>query len=364
MAKPLVLSLERVVKRYGNHLAVDDVSLEIEAGRFVTLLGPSGSGKTTLLMMVAGFAQPTSGQIFAGTRNITNVPPEKREFGMVFQGYALFPNMTVAENVGFSLRIRKGRKAAIGREVERMLDTVRLTSLGDRFPHELSGGQQQRVALARALIFNPKVLLLDEPLSALDKKLRAGLQEELRDLHRRLGTTFIFVTHDQDEALSMSDEIVIINHGRVVQRGSPTELYERPGSHFVADFLGRSNFIDGTIGDLSAARITYSVDGHAFEQAVSGRTPAGLVGDKVLIGLRPEKITLSSVEPAGDVNRLRGELTKIIYEGTDYHVRVATAIGAVQAVVPVWRSAMALEPGSSVWLSWQYDAAAVLRDDR
>ena len=361
---PFALSLERVAKRYGDHLAVDDVSLEIEAGRFVTLLGPSGSGKTTLLMMMAGFAQPTSGEIFAGRENITNLPPERRQFGMVFQGYALFPNMTVAENIGFSLKIRKAGKATIAREVERMLETVSLTALGGRFPRELSGGQQQRVALARALIFNPKVLLLDEPLSALDKKLRAGLQEELRDLHRRLGTTFIFVTHDQDEALSMSDEIVIINRGRIVQRGSPKELYERPASHFVADFLGRSNFIDGEIGELSATLATCSVSGHRFQQTIDGGTPVGPVGDKVLIGLRPEKIALSLLEPAGSVNRLSGEVIKATYEGADYHVRVKTAIRPMQVVVPAWRSTTELEPGAQVWLSWDNDASVVLRDDR
>jgi ABC-type Fe3+/spermidine/putrescine transport system ATPase subunit len=364
MASPPALSLQHVVKRYGDHPAVDDISLEIEDGRFVTLLGPSGSGKTTLLMMMAGFAQPTSGEIFAGARNITHLPPEQREFGMVFQGYALFPNMTVAENIGFSLRIRKAPKPDIAREVDRMLDIVRLRSLGNRLPRELSGGQQQRVALARALIFNPKVLLLDEPLSALDKKLRAGLQEELRDLHQRLGTTFIFVTHDQDEALSMSDEIVIINHGRVVQRGSPKDLYERPRSHFVADFLGRSNFIEGRIAGLADGRIACDVGGHTFEQAVEAGAPGGAAGDGILIGLRPEKIALSGAEPAGGVNRLRAEVIKTIYEGTDYHVHVTTAIGPMQVVVPVWRSATALEPGSQVWLSWQHDAAAVLRDDR
>ena len=360
----IAVSLERVVKRYDGHLAVDDVSLEIEAGRFVTLLGPSGSGKTTLLMMMAGFAQPTSGEIFAGTQNITNLPPERREFGMVFQGYALFPNMTVAENIGFSLKIRKGGSATIAREVDRMLDTVSLTSLGRRYPRELSGGQQQRVALARALIFKPKVLLLDEPLSALDKKLRAGLQEELRDLHQRLGTTFIFVTHDQDEALSMSDEVVIINRGRIVQRGSPKELYERPASHFVADFLGRSNFIEGKIGEISATRVTCIVGGHRFGQAIDDGMAIGRVGDKVLIGLRPEKVALSDIESEGNVNRLRGEVTKATYEGADYHVRVATAIGPMQVVVPAWRTTMEPATGSSVWLSWPNDASVVLRDDR
>jgi putative spermidine/putrescine transport system ATP-binding protein len=361
---PAAVRLERVAKRYGDHLAVDDISLEIEAGRFVTLLGPSGSGKTTLLMMMAGFVQPTSGAIYAGDRDITRVPPERREFGMVFQGYALFPNMTVAENIGFALRIRKMDKHAVAREVERMLDTVRLTSLGGRLPRELSGGQQQRVALARALIFHPKVLLLDEPLSALDKKLRAGLQEELRELHQRLRTTFIFVTHDQDEALSMSDEIVIVNRGHIVQRGSPKDLYDRPASHFVADFLGRSNFIDGTIAAVDGQSIVCSVGPHRFLQAAAHGTPIGGVGDKMVIGLRPEKMALSGSEPDDVPNRLRAQVTKATYEGADYHVRVATDIGSMQVTMPVWRSAIEPMAGSHVWLSWSSDAPVVLRDDR
>ncbi|HSC97374.1 MAG TPA: ABC transporter ATP-binding protein [Casimicrobiaceae bacterium] len=355
--------LEHVTKRYGQHLAVDDISLEIEAGRFVTLLGPSGSGKTTLLMMMAGFVQPTRGAIYAGTRDITSVAPEHRDFGMVFQGYALFPNMTVAQNIAFALRLRKLDKAVIAREVDRMLDTVRLTSLGGRLPRELSGGQQQRVALARALIFKPKVLLLDEPLSALDKKLRAGLQEELRDLHERVGTTFIFVTHDQDEALSMSDEVVIINRGRIVQRGGPKDLYDRPASHFVADFLGRSNFIEGRIAAIDRRSIACSAGSYHFNQAASSPS-AGRVGDTILIGLRPEKVVVSASEPDGDDNRVRGEVTKTTYEGADYHVRVATDIGPMQAVVPAWRRDFEPQPGSVVWLSWPGDASVVLRDDR
>jgi spermidine/putrescine ABC transporter ATP-binding subunit len=361
---PVAVRLQGVAKRYGDHLAVDDVSLEIEAGRFVTLLGPSGSGKTTLLMMIAGFVQPSAGSILAGTRDITRLAPERREFGMVFQGYALFPNMTVAENIAFALRIRKMPRANVAREVERMLDIVRLTSLGGRLPRQLSGGQQQRVALARALIFNPKVLLLDEPLSALDKKLRGGLQEELRDLHQRLGTTFIFVTHDQDEALSMSDEIIILNRGRIVQRGSPKDLYDRPATHFVADFLGRSNFIDGTIAARTHDAIHYDVGNHRFHQAVPSGVSGGQSGEKVLIGLRPEKIVLTQQQPANTENCLLAEVKKATYEGADYHVRTATDIGEMQVVRPAWGSAFEPEPGSQVWLSWSQDASVILHDDR
>jgi putative spermidine/putrescine transport system ATP-binding protein len=361
---PVSLSLENVSKRYSNHLAVDNVSLEIGAGKFVTLLGPSGSGKTTLLMMIAGFERPTSGQVFAGSQEITNLAPEQREFGMVFQGYALFPNMTVADNLAFPLKLRKMPRAAIEREVERMLDIVRLAGLGQRYPHELSGGQQQRVALARALIFNPKVLLLDESLSALDKKLRAGLQEELRDLHTRLGTTFVFVTHDQDEALSMSDEVVIINHGRIVQRGAPKALYDRPESHFVADFLGRANFIDAVVDSASARQLTYRVAGHEFRQALRECDPGVPVGAPILIGLRPEQMTFTPGKPADGINMLAAEIASLTYEGADYHVRVTTPIGAMQVVVAT--SQLADEParGARAWLSWRPDASVVLRDDR
>ena len=246
-----------------------------------------------------------------------------------------------------------------------MLDTVRLTSLGGRLPRELSGGQQQRVALARALIFKPKVLLLDEPLSALDKKLRAGLQEELRDLHQRLGTTFIFVTHDQDEALSMSDEIVIINRGRIVQRGAPKDLYDRPASHFVADFLGRSNFIDGTIEAIEQAALVCSVGPHRFHQAIAPGTPIGGVGDKVLIGLRPENLALSGSEPA----RARQSPARRGDEGDVTRAPTTTCAwrptsAPMQVVVPAWRTAIEPAPGSQVWLSWPKDASVVLRDDR
>ena len=355
------LRLERISKRYGEYLAVDTVSLEIGTGKFVTLLGPSGSGKTTLLMMIAGFVEPSTGRIFAGTQDITALPPERREFGMVFQGYALFPNMTVAENLAFPLRLR--RVAAVAREVARMLDVVRLPGLGGRYPRELSGGQQQRVALARALIFNPKVLLLDEPLSALDKRLRAGLQEELRDLHQRLGTTFVFVTHDQDEALSMSDEVVIINHGRIVQQGTPKALYDRPETRFVADFLGRTNFIAGHIEVLSEERLAYRVGGRNFEQALQAGTTGIVRGGEVLIGLRPEKIVLTAEEPTDGVNRLAGEVTSVSYEGADYRVRVATPIGPMQVAVPARHGGIEPVGGARLWLSWNPAASVVLRDE-
>ena len=360
-AAPLVI--EKVVKRYGDFTAVGGVSLTVAPGRFLTLLGPSGSGKTTLLMMIAGFVQPTSGRIRLGDTVITDLPPEKREFGMVFQGYALFPTMTVRENIGFPLRLRRILPEKIRSEVDRMLEVVELTGLGDRMPRQLSGGQQQRVALARALIFSPKLLLLDEPLSALDKKLRAGLQEELRSLHQQLGTTFIFVTHDQDEALSMSDEIAIINHGRVVQRGSPTELYERPASHFVAGFLGRSNFINGTVETSDTSVVNYSTAAGLLRQRLGG-TPSPVRGGKVLVGLRPEKIDVSTAKPDGASNAVAGTVLGATYLGADRSIRMDTPLGEIEVMTSTWRSGLAPQPGMAVWLSWDDDASVLLVDDR
>jgi putative spermidine/putrescine transport system ATP-binding protein len=239
------LHLDQVSKRYGDSLAVDDVSLRVAPGTFLTLLGPSGSGKTTLLMMIAGFVAPSSGSLSMDATPIGHLPPERRQFGMVFQGYALFPHLSVAENVAFPLKVRRWSRAEIRQRVSEALESVQLSAMADRMPRQLSGGQRDPLLLARALVFHPHLLLLDEPLSALDKNLRTDMQSELSRLHRRIGLTFIYVTHDQQEALSMSDEIAILRDGRLVQHGTPQALYERPDSKFVAGFLGRSNFIEG-----------------------------------------------------------------------------------------------------------------------
>ena len=357
------LIIDHVGKQYGDFTAVDDVSLTIEPGRFLTLLGPSGSGKTTLLMIIAGFVNPTRGHIFLGDTDITDLPPELRDFGMVFQGYALFPTMTVRDNVGFPLRLRNVARERIRSEVDRMLAMVELGGLGDRMPRQLSGGQQQRVALARALIFNPKLLLLDEPLSALDKKLRSGLQEELRALNRRLGTTFIFVTHDQDEALSMSDEIAIVDRGRIIQKGNPKELYERPASHFVADFLGRTNFIAGRVKAVDARSLTFASGPLTLRQQVGSQTGA-MADQPILVGLRPEKVAISITQPGEAMNAVKGTIASCTYLGADHHVRVDTVIGSMQVVAPAWQSKIDLQPGVAVWLSWLDDASVVLADDR
>ena len=320
------LNIRNLCKRFGAFRAVDDVNLEIRKGEFLTLLGPSGSGKTTLLMMIAGFLDITSGDIDLDGVSIAGMPAEKRNFGMVFQGYALFPHMSVRDNVGYALSVRKRPAAEIAARVDEMLDLVQLQDFADRKPGQLSGGQQQRVALARALCFAPPVLLLDEPLGALDKKLRVEVQDQLKDIHKRIGTTFIYVTHDQEEALSMSDRIVIMRQGRIEQVGTPLDLYERPESRFVAGFLGKSNFL---------------------------HRPDGLHA------LRPEKIDIRPAGAGGTPARLSGVVRQITYFGAMLRVMVDAADGTeIEVDVDAWRNAAPLSEGQKVELTWD-DAASV-----
>ena len=318
------VAFDRVTKQYGKMTAVDGISLDIRPGEFLTLLGPSGSGKTTLLMMLAGFQDITSGDIRVGGASIAATPPEKRDFGMVFQGYALFPHMTVAKNISYPLEIRKKPQSEIDARVAGMLDLVQLKGFADRYPHQLSGGQQQRVALARALSFSPRVLLLDEPLGALDRKLRSDVQEQLKDIHNRVGTTFIYVTHDQEEALTMSDRIVIMNRGKVVQVGSPVELYEKPRSAFAASFLGKSNFIPR-----------------------NGRTYA----------LRPEKIDAAPAGKGGGQNRLTGTVCGITYMGATLKLMVEVpGMKPIEVHIPAWRNTGQFSESQAVDLCWSDDA--------
>ncbi|HAD29126.1 MAG TPA: ABC transporter ATP-binding protein [Rhodobacteraceae bacterium] len=323
-----VLQINNLCKMFGTFCAVNDVSLDIQKGEFLTLLGPSGSGKTTLLMMIAGFLDITSGDISLDSETLIGVPPEKRNFGMVFQGYALFPHMTVRDNIGYALSVRKTPKAEIDIRVEEMLELVQLQSFADRKPNQLSGGQQQRVALARALCFSPPVLLLDEPLGALDKKLRVEVQEQLKDIHRRVGTTFIYVTHDQEEALSMSDRVVIMRDGAIEQIGSPKELYEKPESKFSAGFLGKSNFL-------------YLEDG--------------------TYALRPEKIDIAA-EGAGAAPRMTGKVRSVTYFGSIQRVMVETdEAGELEVDVDNWRNPTSFRAGQNVDLMWEDHAAVMLQ---
>ncbi len=319
---------EDLEKRYGDVAAVDGVSLDVAAGEFLTMLGPSGSGKTTSLMMLAGFEIPTAGEIYVDDRPIAAVPPYRRNIGMVFQNYALFPHMTVGENIAFPLKLRKVKKADIQRRTREVLDLVELPGYEARYPRQLSGGQQQRIALARALVFDPRVLLMDEPLGALDKQLRESLQLEIKRLHDRLGVTIIYVTHDQQEALVMSDRIAVMNRGRVEQVGPPTELYDAPQTRFVASFIGESNFLDGRLAGVEGETARVEAPGLG---ALRGRAREGLAaGADVSVTVRPEKIVFAGEGDDGarsspERNELEATVEEVVFVGEmhRYEVRLA-----------------------------------------
>ncbi len=350
------LAFDSVRKAYGGFFALDDVSIDIKAGEFMTLLGPSGSGKTTMLMSIAGFVEPTSGSIRLDGKEITHLPPEKRNFGVVFQGYALFPHLTVRENVFYPLRVRGVPKAEADAKIRSMLEIVQLDHLAERYPKQLSGGQQQRVALARAMVFSPELLLLDEPLSALDRALRKDLQRELKDLHERLGTTFIYVTHDQEEALSMSDRIAILRDGRIEQLGRPEELYEKPASIFAANFLGKSNFLPARQVGCDDRFVTYAVGDHRFRLDRDG--VRSLDGD-ISIVLRPERLTLHSSEEAAPDNRMAGRIKGVSYFGQLYEAIVETEV-AGDLLVSAGLDGPAPRAGETVWVGWKTNVGVAL----
>jgi spermidine/putrescine transport system ATP-binding protein len=352
--------LERVTKRFSDVVAVDDLSLEIERGEFFSLLGPSGCGKTTTLRMIGGFEEPTEGAIFLGDADVTELPPFKRNVNTVFQNYALFPHLSVFDNVAFVLRRRNIPKDEIPGQVARMLDLVELPGYEQRRPNQLSGGQQQRVALARALINHPRVLLLDEPLGALDLKLRKQMQIELKRIQTDIGITFIYVTHDQDEAMTMSDRIAVMRNGRIEQLGSPEELYERPRTAFVAGFLGVSNLLDGRLerrdGDLAEVVLSDGTRLRAPSDGLNG-TSAG----PVRVGVRPEKLRLEPLtdDPAvtGERNALAGTILDASYVGVSTQYLVETDDGHRVTVytqnLETSGSSEALSDGARVRLSWK-----------
>jgi spermidine/putrescine transport system ATP-binding protein len=346
--------LDHVTKRFDDVVAVDDVSLEIEHGSFFALLGPSGCGKTTTLRMIGGFEEPTGGTIYLGDREVTGLPPYKRDVNTVFQSYALFPHLSVLENIAFGLRRRGVERGQVRGRVLSILDVVGLTGMERRKPRQLSGGQQQRVALARALVNSPRVLLLDEPLGALDLKLRKQMQLELKMIQHDVAVTFIHVTHDQEEAMTMADRIAVMNGGRIEQLGSPDELYERPRTAFVAGFLGVSNLLRGT----ARADGTVAVDGteiHVMPEALAGRTGV------VAVGIRPEKIRLGD---EGE-NRLPGTVKERAYIGVSTQYIVDTALGEMALYVQnAGPQAAAAAPGDHVLLSWSREATFVVDDER
>ncbi len=325
------LTLRGVEKRFGSFMAVEDFGLEVERGEFVSFLGPSGCGKTTTLRMIAGFERPTAGRIHVGDVDVTDRPPNRRNVGMVFQSYALFPNMTVAQNIGFGLRVRHRPATEIAQRVDELLALIHLPDVGSRYPYQLSGGQQQRVALARALAIEPQVLLLDEPLSALDAKIRVALRAEIRSIQRTLGITTVYVTHDQEEALSLSDRIVVMGHGRIEQVGTPFEVYNRPATPFVAAFVGTLNSVIAIVEDAPTGVLRL---GEA--RVKTGRAVAAPAGASVRIGIRPEMITLGPAREGA--NQLWTVVEDVDFLGAVVRVRVRLADQATTLAVDTFNA--------------------------
>ena len=342
------LSIEQLTKSYGANRVVQRFDLDVAAGEFVSFLGPSGCGKTTTLRMIAGFETATSGAIRVDGRDVTHLPANARKVGMVFQNYALFPNMTVAQNVAFGLKVAKRSAADTKARVGEMLDIVELGHLAGRYPYQISGGQQQRVALARALATSPKLLLLDEPLSALDAKVRVALRDELKALQRKLGITTVFVTHDQEEALSMSDRIVVMSEGRVEQLGTPFEIYNRPKTRFVASFIGTLNILDVQVIDAQAGAVR--IDGQ--DARVGQQIPAA-DGARCSVALRPEAVTLH--DPGDGCNQLRGVIEDVAFLGAV--VRIKVAVGRDRIMLDRFNSPglPPPAPGESVMLHFSPD---------
>ncbi|SHL74258.1 putative spermidine/putrescine transport system ATP-binding protein [Roseovarius marisflavi] len=314
----LPITVRNVTKTYGAVHALDDVSLDVKSGEFLTLLGPSGSGKTTLLMVLAGFTRPDTGSLKFGEAEMIRTAPHLRDVGMVFQNYALFPHMTVAGNVGYPLRLRRVPKAEAAERVERALDTVQLGGYGERRIDQLSGGQKQRVALARSIVFEPRILLMDEPLSALDKKLRDRMQIELRHLHEKLGMTTVYVTHDQREALTMSDRIAVVNHGRIMQLATPQQLYDYPANRFVADFIGDSTFVPVT---RSGDEVIYGDRPLAYTGALPDAA-------SLVLMVRPERLRIAAQGGAEGANLFEGTASEVVYQGDSYLMYARLADGS------------------------------------
>jgi len=319
--KPYV-RFESVQKSYdGEILVVKDLNLDIAEGEFVTMLGPSGSGKTTCLMMLAGFEPATSGEIYIGGKSINHIPPHKRGIGMVFQNYALFPHMSIGENLSFPLEVRKMNRADSEAAVKRALDMVQMGDFINRRPAQLSGGQQQRIALARALVFEPELVLMDEPLGALDKQLRERMQYEIKHIHENLGVTVVYVTHDQAEALTMSDRIAVFNDGIIQQLSSPEDLYERPQNAFVAQFIGENNELTGQVKKINGSTCTVKLDDGTVVKAE--KVNVNKAGDRTLLSLRPERV---EINPKGKMDALlKGKIEELIYLGDHIRVRMKVA---------------------------------------
>lgn len=352
MTEPFI-RFDRVEKSYGGHVAVRPLALDLNEGEFLTLLGPSGSGKTTMLMMLAGFEAPTAGRILRRGAPIDHLPPQARDFGVVFQSYALFPRMTVAENIAYPLKVRKRSRAEIEKRVARALATAQLSAFADRLPAALSGGQRQRVAVARALVFEPQVVLMDEPLSALDRELRQHLQLEIKHLHARLSLTIVYVTHDQDEALTMSDRVAVFRDGAIEQVADPRTLYDRPATRFVAGFIGQNNLFAARVTSIAGEEAVFGLDGGA---TVRGAAPAP-IGATATVCVRPEALVLGG---DGMENALSATVEEIIFKGQYVHVVGRSAAGKIVAHAPA--SGPLPSPGDTITFGWPISATRCIAD--
>lgn len=338
------VKLDGVTKRYGKVTAVDRLDLVVRDGEILTLLGPSGCGKTTTLRCIAGFVVPDEGRIFLGEEEVTRLPPEKRDIGFVFQNYALWPHMTVFQNLAFGLQLRRTPKEEIGKRVREVLSLVRLSGMEDRYPRQLSGGQQQRVALARALVLRPRVLLLDEPLSNLDAKLREEMRFEIRELQRQLGITAIYVTHDQAEALVLSDRIAVLNEGRLVQLGTPEEIYQRPANRFVAGFIGLSSFVEARVASVEADGATLET-----EDGVRFRVPKGGLaeGQTIFLAIRPEHVEILAAPSEELENVFQAEVLRAAYLGNSIDCRLRLGKWELRTQLPPGKIP---SPGEKLWI--------------
>ena len=349
---------DKVDKSYdGKVLVVKDLNLDIAEGEFITMLGPSGSGKTTCLMMLAGFETPTNGEIYLDKNPISNIPPHKRGIGMVFQNYALFPHMTVYENLAFPLRVRKVSKEDTDKKIDKALSMVSLTGFENRMPGQLSGGQQQRVAVARALVFDPAVVLMDEPLGALDKNLRESMQYEIKHIHESIGVTVVYVTHDQGEALTMSNRIAVFNDGKVQQLSSPDKLYEEPVNSFVAEFIGENNRFSGQVTDVSKDKCKVKLDDGS--EILANPIVVKSSGEKTIVSLRPERALINTKEKME--NNFKGKIEEVIYHGDHTRVRL-NLLGNKDFILKVPNSSanMDIKLGNQINVSWNsFDARAL-----
>ena len=357
-----MVKLSGIVKCFGELEVVKGINLDIKKGEFLTLLGPSGCGKTTTLRMIAGFEDPTEGKIFIDGKDVSSKHPYERDVNTVFQSYALFPHMNLFNNIAFGLKIKKLPKAEIEKKVSKVLQLVKLEGYESRFPSQLSGGQKQRIAMARAIVNNPKVLLLDEPLGALDLKLRKAMQYELKHLQRKLGITFIYVTHDQEEALTMSDRIAIMNGGVIEQIGLPEEIYERPETKFVADFIGETNMFDGEIDSIDGEEACLTIEDGEKILVKSEKLKKGKmqIGDSVLITIRPEKLKLSLKKEASK-NNIEAMIKERIYVGST-NKTVVTLENGRELVVnePITSNNSFTNTGDKIFVNWEYENGVVI----